>query len=109
MGIMHVTDDNFRSEVVDRPGVALVDFWAPWCGPCRIVAPVIERLAEDYDGQARVAKLNVDDNPVTASKYGILSIPTMMIFKDGKVVDQMIGAAPRQVIENKLSKWVKLQ
>ena len=76
-----------------------VDFWAPWCGPCRIVGPIIEELAPSYEGKAVIAKLNVDDNPMVAQRYGVTSIPTLMMFKDGKLVDRMVGAAPRGALQ----------
>jgi len=97
-----VSDATFESEVLKSDKLVLVDFWAPWCGPCRMIAPIIEELANDYEGKVVVAKMNVDDNPKTSMQFGIRSIPTLLIFKNGKVVDQIIGAVPRGVIESKL-------
>ncbi|MCS6990229.1 MAG: thioredoxin [Chloroherpetonaceae bacterium] len=97
-----VSDATFESEVLRSDKPVLVDFWAPWCGPCRMIAPIVEALADDYDGKAKVAKVNVDDNPQVSMRYGIRSIPTLLIFKNGQVVDQIVGAVPRGVIENKL-------
>ena len=91
---------NFESTI--NEGVTLVDFWAPWCGPCRMIAPIIEELAEDFDGKATIAKVNTDEEQDIAIKFGIRSIPTLLFFKDGKVVDQMIGAAGKNVIADKL-------
>ncbi|ARM31024.1 thioredoxin [Prosthecochloris sp. HL-130-GSB] len=96
------TDQNFKAEVLDSGKVVLVDFWAAWCGPCQMLGPVIEELAGDYDGKAVIAKLNVDENPNTAAQYGIRSIPTMLIFKNGEVVDQMVGALPKNMIAEKI-------
>ncbi|RXK85144.1 thioredoxin [Chlorobaculum sp. 24CR] len=100
------TDQNFQAEILDSGKVALVDFWAAWCGPCMMLGPVIEELAGDYEGKAIIAKLNVDDNPNTAAKYGIRSIPTMLIVKDGNVVDQMVGALPKNMISKKLDEHI---
>ncbi|SRR5690606_13023419 len=96
-----LTDSNFKSEVSKYP-IMLVDFWAPWCGPCRMVSPIIEQLAREYSGRVAFGKLNVDENQMVAGSFGIQSIPTMMIFKNGKVVDVMIGALPKAQIEMKL-------
>lgn len=98
---VHLTDSNFAAETARYP-VLLVDFWAPWCGPCRMVAPVIDQLAKEYSGKAVFGKLNVDENPRVAGTFGIQSIPTMMIFKNGKAVDVMVGALPKGAIEAKL-------
>ncbi|HEX7031579.1 MAG TPA: thioredoxin [Nitrososphaera sp.] len=96
-----LTDSNFKSEVSKYP-IMLVDFWAPWCGPCRMVSPIIEQLAREYSGRIAFGKLNVDENQMVAGSFGIQSIPTMMIFKNGRVVDVMIGALPKAQIEMKL-------
>ena len=103
---LQVTDATFASEVEAAHGLVLVDFWAEWCGPCRAVGPVIERLAEDYQGKVKVLKLDTDANPATAARLGIRSIPTILLFKDGKPVDGVIGADPRlrQILEEKLAK-----
>lgn len=98
---VHLTDANFAAEVAKYP-VMLVDFWAPWCGPCRMVAPVIDQLAKEYSGRVVFGKLNVDENPAVAGSFGVQSIPTMMIFKGGKAVDVVIGAMPKGQIEMKL-------
>lgn len=90
------TDSNFQSDVLQSKEPVVVDFWAPWCGPCRIVSPVIEELAKDYEGKVKVGKLNVDDNPNTAGAYGVMSIPSVLFFKDGKPVKTMVGAQPKE-------------
>lgn len=97
-----VTDGTFKEEVLSHPGPVLVDCWAPWCGPCRMVAPILDQLAAEYAGKIKIAKLNVDENPVTAGQYGIQSIPTMIFFKRGRVVDKLIGALPKPEIEKHL-------
>jgi len=96
-----LTDSNFKSEIAKYP-ILLVDFWAPWCGPCRMVSPIIEQLAREYSGRVAFGKVNVDENQMISSSYAIQSIPTMMIFKNGKAVDTMIGALPKAEIEMKL-------
>ncbi|MFC1682758.1 thioredoxin [Candidatus Zixiibacteriota bacterium] len=98
-----VTDGNFEEEVIKSDLPVLVDFWAPWCGPCRTVAPIVEELAKDYQGKLKVTKLDVDNNPGTAAKYGIFSIPTILIFKDGKVATQIVGAVPKKHFVDKLN------
>ncbi|TAE32081.1 MAG: thioredoxin [Candidatus Kapaibacterium sp.] len=99
---IHFTDDNFQQEVLNSDQPVLVDFWAAWCGPCRMIAPLIEELARDYDGKAKIGKLDVDNNQRVAMQYGIRSIPSLLIFKGGKVVDQIIGAVPKTHISSKL-------
>ncbi|NMB12216.1 MAG: thioredoxin [Firmicutes bacterium] len=104
--VQQLTDATFEADVLEKSGVVLVDFWAPWCGPCRMVGPIIEDLAEEYAGRATIAKLNVDDNQQTAAKYGIMSIPTLLVFKDGKPVDKIMGAVPKQTIATKLDRYL---
>ena len=96
------TDDNFDSEVLTSDVPVLVDFWAEWCGPCKMIAPSIEELANEYDGKAKVGKMDVDSNQNTSMKYGIRSIPALLIFKGGEVVEQIIGAVPKGQIQSKL-------
>lgn len=97
-----LTDDNFETEVLQADQPVLVDFWAAWCGPCRMVGPIVEELVGEYDGRAKVCKLDVDAAQKTAQEYGIRSIPTLLIFKEGKVADQVIGAVPKTQITEKL-------
>ncbi len=96
------TEDNFEAEVLKSDKVVLVDFYADWCGPCKMMAPIIEKLAEEYEGQAVIGKLNVDEESVVSSRYRVLSIPTLMFFKDGKEADRIVGAVDKAEVENKL-------
>ena len=96
--VTQLTDADFESTVNGGTPV-FIDFWAPWCGPCRIVGPIVEELAPTYEGKAVIAKMNVDDNPMVAQRFGVTSIPTMMMFKNGKLVDRMVGAAPRNALQ----------
>ncbi len=102
--VLQVTDDTFEAEVLQSDKPALVDFWASWCGPCRAIAPVVEELAEEFAGQVKVAKLNVDESPKTPGQYGIRAIPTLIMFKGGKVVDQITGAVSKSHLEEALKK-----
>jgi thioredoxin 1 len=95
MGVQEITDANFESEVIKSQQAVLVDFWAPWCGPCRQIAPVIEQLAGENSGSAKVVKINVDEAPNCAQSYGVSSIPTLMVFKAGEVVDRFVGVQPK--------------
>ena len=101
-----VTDSTFEQEVLKSEVPVLVEFWAPWCGPCRMVAPVVEEIAEQYEGQIKVVKVNTDENPNIASQYGIRSIPTLMIFKGGDKVDMVVGAVPKTTLANTLEKYL---
>src|SRR5699024_9849984 len=107
MAIVKVTDSNFDENI--QSGVNLVDFWATWCGPCKMIAPVLEELAGDYDGKANILKLDVDENPSTAAKFEVMSIPTLILFKDGEPVDKVVGFQPKEnlaeVIEKHLQKY----
>lgn len=96
------TDDNFDSEVINSELPVLVDFWAEWCGPCKMIAPSVEELANEFEGRAKIGKLDVDNNQVTAGKYGIRSIPSLLIFKSGEVADQIVGAVPKDQLQSKL-------
>lgn len=103
---LSVTDASFKEDVLESEMPVLVDFWAPWCGPCRMVAPVVDEIAQQYEGKVKVVKLNTDENPSVASQYGIRSIPTLMIFKGGQRVDMVVGAVPKSTLANTLEKYL---
>lgn len=98
---IEITDSNFE-EIISGDKPVLVDFWAEWCGPCKMIGPVVEELAGDYEGQAVIGKVDVDSNPNVSAKFGIRSIPTLLIFKEGKIVDKQVGAVPKKVLADKL-------
>jgi thioredoxin 1 len=100
--VIAVTDADFETQVEKNDGLTIVDFWATWCGPCRMIAPILEQLATEYEGKVKVTKLDVDANIKTGSRFNVRSIPTLLFFKDGKVVEQIIGAVPKTQIESKL-------
>ena len=102
-GYLTLTDENFQNEVLSSTEPVLVDFWATWCGPCRAIAPLIEELAGDFQGRAKVGKLDIDNNTNVPMQYNVRSIPTLLFFKNGKVVDQVVGVVPKKVIADKLT------
>ncbi len=104
MASAEATDGNFEAEVLKSDKPVLIDFWAPWCGPCKAIGPLVEELAGEYQDRIKVLKLNVDDNSKTAATYGVRSIPTLMMFKDGKLQDTLIGLAPKEKIEDFVKK-----
>ncbi|HAX61942.1 MAG TPA: thioredoxin [Elusimicrobia bacterium] len=101
-----LTDENFKKEILESELPALVDFWAPWCGPCNMVAPIVEEIASEYQGKLKVGKLNVDEAPETASAYTVMAIPTLMIFKNGKAVENIVGVTPKKNIEEKIKLYI---
>jgi thioredoxin 1 len=102
MAVEKVSDATFEADVLKAPGPVVVDFWAEWCGPCRMIAPALDEIAGSMGSKIKIVKLNVDENPATASKYGVMSIPTLMIFKNGELASRQVGAAPKQ----KLEQWI---
>jgi thioredoxin 1 len=104
---LQLNQENFEKEILASKGVALVDFWAPWCGPCRMLAPVIDEIAKELDGKVKIAKVNVDENGHLAQQYGVMSIPTLIIFKDGKPVDQLVGLQAKEKLADKLENHLK--
>lgn len=101
--VIHLNSDNFKEEVENSSIPVLIDFWASWCGPCKMIAPVIDQLADEFDGKAKITKLNVDDNRELASQFKVMSIPTLLIFKNGAVVNQAVGARPKGEIEKMIN------
>jgi thioredoxin 1 len=103
MNLVEITDDNFETEVINSDKPVLIDFWAVWCGPCKLIAPIVEELANEYDGKVKIGKLDVDSNQQTSIKFGVRSIPTLLLFKDGKLKETIIGAVPKKNIVDKLN------
>jgi len=104
--VVQLSDSSFESEVNQSTVPVLVDFWASWCAPCKAIAPVIDQLADAFDGKAKICKLNVDENPATPGQFGVRGIPTMILFKDGQVVDQVVGAVPKNQLEGMINKAI---
>jgi len=103
MGIVNVSDQSFKEDV-ESTGTVLVDFWAPWCGPCKMIAPILEELDKEIGNEVKIAKLNVDDNPDTASRFGVMSIPTLIVFKDGQPVDKVVGFQSKDALKSVISR-----
>jgi thioredoxin 1 len=108
-GVAEINDDDFENEVLKCNLPVMVDFWAPWCGPCRMIAPITEKLAKEYEGRIKLCKLNVDDNPGTASEYRVMSIPQILFFKDGQIVDESTGGVPESVLRSKAESVLQKQ
>lgn len=104
MAVINIADENFDAQVLGKDGVVLVDFWAPWCAPCRALSPTLDALAKEYEGRAKITKINVDDNPVSAQRLGIRSIPALFIFKDGERVESVVGAQSKDALAKLLDK-----
>lgn len=102
--VVQLSDDTFENEVLKSATPVLVDFWASWCAPCKAIGPVVDGLAAEYDGKVKIGKLNVDENPATPGQYGVRGIPTLILFKDGKIVDQVVGAVPKSQLEGLIKK-----
>ena len=97
--LLQLSDENFQSQVIESELPVLVDFWAPWCGPCRMLSPIVEELSKDYEGRVLFAKMNTDECPATPGQYGIMSIPSLLLFKDGKLVDRAVGMRPKKALQ----------
>ncbi len=100
--VTDITDDDFEKEVLQSSQPVMIDLWAPWCGPCRMIGPIVDNLSEKYDGKVRVLRLNIDENPLTPTKYHVMSIPTLLFFKNGEAVDTVVGAVPERTIAPKM-------
>ena len=107
MSVHHFTDENFKKEVLESEQAVLVDFWAVWCGPCKMIGPVVEELAKEYAGKIKIGKLDVDKNSKSPSHYGIMSIPTLMFFKKGKVAEQLVGALNKAELKRKIEEHIR--
>ena len=107
MSMQHFTDGNFKKEVLESEQAVLVDFWATWCGPCKIIAPIVEELAKEYTGKIKIGKLDVDENSKVPSNYGIMSIPTLLFFKKGKVLEQLVGALNKADLKRKIEEHIE--
>lgn len=106
MALLHLTDGNFKKEVLNSDLPVLVDYWAPWCGPCKTIAPILEELAKEYEGRIKIGKLNVEDNPKITSQYAIMSIPTLILFKGGKIMEQVIGVLSKKELISKIKDYL---
>ncbi len=102
MSVLQLTDQNFQTEVLNYQGIVLVDFWAPWCGPCQVMGPIVEELAGEYRGKVKMGKLNIDENPKTTTSFQVMSIPTLVFFKNGRVIEQVVGIQAKEVLKLKL-------
>lgn len=102
MPLSHLDNNNFQKEIIQSNVPALVDFWATWCGPCKMISPIIDEIAKEYDGKLKVSKINIDDSPELASQFGIMSIPTLLFFKDGEVIDQITGVVSKATLKEKI-------
>lgn len=102
--ILHVTDDSFETDILKADKPVLIDFWATWCGPCRALGPIIEEIADRFKDQVKVGKINIDDNPKVTAQYGVMSIPTLLLFKEGKPLDRLVGLVPRERLEEFIKK-----
>jgi thioredoxin 1 len=102
MALLHLSDSNFKKEVLEANLPVLVDFWAPWCGPCKTIAPLLEELAKDFDSRIKIGKLNVEESPKTASHYGVMSVPTLIFVKKGKIIEQLVGALSKADLKKKI-------